>query len=125
MNRDKCQEQRDDTTLAVPDAEEVVLKVRNVNWELFDASYREYHDRPDASEHTEWLKKKEMFLGSASRRAKFRALMGEVVAVGHVGNLSYDVVYDRKWQQNLEYTVVSTRPEGEVRIAEKTKLYLT
>jgi hypothetical protein len=79
--------------------------------------------------HPEWEKKREEFLGSAALRVKNKVLMHGVVKEGYRGKLPLHVIYDETLGEHqsvnhANYIVKSTKPKGELLIAENTKLIL-
>jgi hypothetical protein len=128
--------------LTVRDAEEVTLELSKLNWELLDMTYRFEWDDPEWLAGTkkksagdrgerekilaEWRAKKEKYLSSITRRVKYEALLGRVVAAGHIGKVPYKAVYDMDPEVGLDvnYEIISTKPSGEVRVTEDTKLNL-
>ena len=66
---------------------------------------------------------REPFLRSIARRVKNNFLMYEVVATGHVGFLSKEIVYEgASIGFDTPYRIITTKPEGEVQITQKTAL---
>ena len=128
--------------MPVPDAQEVTIELSKLNWELLDLSYRfewedsswttkktgesdeAFHKRLKALE--DWSKKKSQYLDSITRRVKYEALQGRVVAKDHLGKVSFKAVYDMEPGAGLDvnYRVLSTKPTGEVRVSEDTVLKL-
>jgi hypothetical protein len=128
--------------LPVPEAQEVTLELSKLNWELLDLSYRfEWDDSSWTSRKTgeseeafqkrgkafdDWTKKKGLYLDSITRRVKYEALEGHVVAKDHLGKVGFKAVYDMEPGAGLDvgYRVLSTKPSGEVRVVEDTILKL-
>jgi hypothetical protein len=128
--------------LPVQDAKEVTIELSKLSWELLDLTYRfEWDDdgwinkRVGESETeadqrkiaaNEWSKKKQQYLSSITRRVKYEALLGRVVAIGHLGKVGFKAVYDMDPSAGLDvsYRVLSTIPGGEVRVNEDTLLEL-
>jgi hypothetical protein len=128
--------------LPVEDAKAVTMELSKLNWELLDLTYRfEWDDGEWASRKEgeseieadkrkravdEWSKKKQQYLSSITRRVKYEALMGRVVSKGHLGKVGFKAVYDMDPSAGLDvsYRVLSTTPEGEVRVNEDTLLEL-
>jgi hypothetical protein len=126
--------------MPIPEAEEVIIKVRRINWELLDDYYRYEWDDPEwlarkenESEAEfkkrikpvgEWEKRKKQLLESIARRVKYEVLMGRVVGPGHLGKLSYKSIYDAEQIRGIapDYQVHSTKPPRDVRISENTNL---
>jgi hypothetical protein len=124
--------------LPVQDAKEVSIELSKLNWELIDLTYRfEWDDpswlmekaSPDALERKrkaveDWSRKKEQYLSSITRRVKYEALLGRVVAKDHLGKVPFKVVYDMEPVAGLDvnYRVIFTLPDGEVRVSEDTSL---
>lgn len=116
----------------------VTIELSKLNWELIDLSYRfEWDDpswiyqKPEDSSHRrktveEWHMKKGEYMSSISRRVKYEALLGRVIAKDHLGRVPFKVVYDMEPVAGLDvnYRVLSTTPEGEVRVVEDTVLEL-
>jgi hypothetical protein len=113
----------------------------NVNWERFDSDYRGWMDMPvpDTSDSEwakgrqaakdQWKKEKEEHLDSAALRVRDKVLMGEVVKEGYRGKLPLDVIYGETLGapqaiQHVHYIVASTKPKGELRVAENSRLVL-
>jgi len=127
--------------LSVQDAKEVVIELSQLNWELIDMTYRfEWDDPTWLSEKVgqdeaakrknieqQWRKTKEQYMASITRRVKYEALLGRVIAKGHLGRVPFKVVYDMEPVAGLDvnYRVLSTTPEGEVRMKEDTVLKLS
>src|SRR5579871_5352256 len=96
--------------MPIPEAEEVTIGVRRINWELLDEYYRYEWDDPDwlakkpnetdkefqgrMKPVVEWKKRKEQLLESIARRVKYEVLIKRVVAPGHLGKLSSKSIYD-------------------------------
>ena len=127
--------------MPVEDAKEVTIELSKLNWELIDLNYRFEWDDPawltedkgkrDVMEKRkntveEWSKKREQYLSSIRRRVKYEALLGRIVAKDHLGRISFKVVYDMEPVAGLDvnYRILSTVPDGEVRITEETNLEL-
>jgi hypothetical protein len=128
--------------LPVQDAQEVTLELSKLNWELLDLSYRfEWDDsswttkksgesdvvfNKRAKTFEDWTKKKQQHLDSISRRVKYEALLGRVIAKDHLGKVGFKAVYDMDPGAGLDvnYRVLSTKPSGEVRVTEDTALNL-
>lgn len=126
--------------MTVQNAKDVAIEISKLNWELIDLTYRFEWDDPvwigkniDREEATkrraiveEWSKKKKQYIASIRRRVKYEALLGRVVARDHLGRVPFKVVYDMEPVEGLDvnYRVLSTLPEGEVRITEETLLDL-
>ncbi len=126
--------------MPVPDAKEVTIELSKLNWELIDLTYRFEWDDPGwlgekmTAEELEkrktavqqWQKMKERYVSSISRRVKYEALQDRVVAKDHLGRVPFKVVYDMEPVAGLDvnYRVLSTTPEGEVRVKEDTALHL-
>jgi len=128
--------------LPVQDAKAVTIELSKLNWELLDLSYRfEWDDSGWTSKKIgesesevekrkkavdEWSNKKQQYLSSITRRVKYEALSGRVVSKGHLGKVSFKAVYDMDPSAGLDvsYWVLSTTPEGEVRVNEDTVLDL-
>ncbi len=126
--------------MPIPEAEEVTIKVRRINWELLDDYYRYEWDDPEWLERKanegdaefkervkpvgEWSKRKKQLLESIARRVKYEVLMRRVVAPGHLGKLSYKSIYDTEQMRGIQpdYQVLSTKPPRDVRISENTNL---
>jgi hypothetical protein len=124
--------------LPVSEAKAVTVELSKLNWELLDLTYRfEWDDTEwsrkkagESEEETEkrkkavdgWSKKKELYLSSITRRVKYEALLGRVVAKGHLGKVGFKAVYDMDPSVGLDvsYRVLSTAPSGEVRVGEDT-----
>lgn len=124
--------------MAIQDAKKITIELSKLNWELIDLSYRFEWDDPgwvgqkpgDANMRKraveEWSKKREQYISSISRRVKYEGLLGRVVAKDHLGRVPFKVVYDMEPVAGLDvnYRVLSTMPEGEVRVNEDTLLEL-
>jgi len=125
--------------LPVQDAKEISLELSKLNWELIDLSYRFEWDDPSwvtegKSEEIakrkktieDWSIKKSQYLASISRRIKYEGLLGRVVARDHLGRVPFKVVYDMEPVAGLDvnYRVLSTIPDGEVRVSDETVLEL-
>ncbi|HZW56138.1 MAG TPA: hypothetical protein VFF30_07610 [Nitrososphaerales archaeon] len=128
--------------MPVSDAEEVTIVLSKLNWELLDLSYRFEWDEPEWSQRKEgesgksydarietlreWNERKKKFLSSIARRAKHESLLGRVVAKGHIGKITFKAIYDMDPEVGLDvnYEVISTKPKGEVRVTEETRLLL-
>ncbi len=129
--------------MPIPEAEEVAIQVRRINWELLDEYYRYDWDDPewlakkaDETEQEfkermkpvdEWNKRKEQLLESIARRVKYEVLMRRVVAPGHRGKLNSKSIYDMEPVSGTEpdYQVLLTKPARDVRITEATHLVIT
>ena len=111
---------------SIPEAEEVVIQLTgSLYWNAFEPGYRDYWDTDPSRGgklSEEWPKKKEKIHTSIARRVKYEALMGSVVAKDHVGVLSSETIYGNSLGSSFGYEVLSTKPEGEVRVTKKTKL---
>lgn len=124
-------------------AQEVIIKLERINWELLDSYYRYEWDDPEwlarkkeesKQEFEErllpveqWKKRKELVLESISRRIKYEALMKRVVGRGHKGKLNSKTVYDMEPESGVDhnYVVLSTEPSSrDVRITEDTRLII-
>ena len=128
------------STLPVQDAKSVSIELSKLNWELIDLTYRFEWDDPnwitekaDGDEVTkrkkvaqDWSEKRDRYMSSISRRVKYEALLGRVVAKGHLGRVPFKTVYDMEPVAGLDvnYRVLTTMPDGEVRIGEDTVLDL-
>ena len=124
--------------MPIEDAKKVAIELGKLNWELIDLSYRFEWDDPGWADQKagesstrkktveEWTKKKEQYMSSISRRVKYEALLGRVVAKDHLGRVPFKVVYDTEPVAGLDvnFRVLSAIPEGEVRVSEDTKLDL-
>ena len=129
------------TLLTIVDAEQVVIELTKINWELLDLTYRFEWDEAEWGKRksnepeeafrartdmvNQWNEKKnKQYLLSIARRIKYESLLGRVLAKGHIGKVSFRAVYDMEPEAGLDlnYEVLSTRPEGEVRINEETIL---
>ena len=129
--------------MPIPEAEEIAITIRSINWELLDPYYRYEWDDPEwLAKKTgetneefkermrpveEWRKRKERIFESIARRIKYEALMRRVVAKGHLGKLSSRSIYDMEPTAGVDpdYQVVSTKPDqGDVRITERTALVI-
>lgn len=125
--------------MPVQDAKEISLELSKLNWELIDLSYRFEWDDPSwvtegKSEEIakrkktieDWSIKKSQYLASISRRIKYEGLLGRVVARDHLGRVPFKVVYDMEPVAGLDvnYRVLSTIPDGEVRVSDETVLEL-
>lgn len=129
--------------MPIPEAEEVAITVRRINWELLDSYYRYEWDDPEwlakksgeadiefkerMRPVEEWRGRKQQLLESIARRIKYEALMRRVVAKGHLGKLSSKTIYDMEPTAGIEpdYQVISTKPDkGDVRITERTHLVI-
>jgi hypothetical protein len=126
--------------MQVPDAKEMTIELSKLNWELIDLAYRFEWDDPAwlrekmTAEELEkrktsvqqWQKLKEQHISSISRRVKYEALQDRVVAKDHLGRVPFKVIYDMEPVAGLDvnYRVLSTTPEGEVRVKETTTLHL-
>jgi len=128
--------------LPVQDAKEVKIELSKLNWELLDLTYRfewddsEWTNRKAGENEIEadkrrwtvdeWSKKKQQYLSSITRRVKYEALMGRVVSKGHLGKVGFKAVYDMDPDAGLDvsYRILSTTPDGEVRVNEDTLLEL-
>jgi hypothetical protein len=126
--------------MPIPEAEEVVIEVRRINWELLDAYYRYEWDDPEwlarKEDETEgefkermkpvndWKERKQLLLESIARRVKYDVLLKKVVAPGHIGKLTSKSIYDMEPERGIapDYQVLSTRPARDVRITEDTHL---
>ena len=127
--------------MPVQDAKDVTIELSKLNWELLDLTYRFEWDDADwpksgknESEAAkrkkaveDWSNKKQQYLASITRRVKYEALMGRVVAGGHLGKVGFKTVYDMDPSAGLDvsYRVLATTPEGEVRVTEDTMLVIT
>jgi len=126
--------------MPVKDAKQVTIELSKLNWELMNLGYRFEWDDPawpkDVKKNEsrverirlvqKWKKKKSQYLESISRRVKYEALMDRVVAKGHLGKVGFKTIYDMDPGAGLDvnYEVLSTRPGGEVRVNEETRLKL-
>ena len=128
--------------MPIPEAEEVTIQLRRINWELLDDYYRYEWDDPEwlarKADETkdefkermkpvdEWNKRKQQLIESIARRIKYEVLMRRVVAPGHLGKLSSKSIYDMERAAGIapDYKVLSTKPVGDVRISEDTHLVL-
>jgi len=125
--------------LPVLDAKSVEVELSKLNWELIDLTYRFEWDDPNwisgqkpeevakrKSAVESWSEKKQQYLSSIARRVKYEALIGRVVAKDHLGRVAFKIVYDMEPVAGLDvnYRVLSTIPNGEVRINEDTILNL-
>ncbi len=126
--------------MPIPDAEEVTIELAKLNWELIDLTYRFEWDDPNwllekmspeeldkrKSAVQQWRKLREQYLSSINRRIKYEALQDRVVAKDHLGRVPFKVVYDMEPVAGLDvnYRVLDTSPDGEVRIKEGTTLSL-
>jgi hypothetical protein len=126
--------------LPVQEAQEVVIELSKLNWDLLDLTYRfEWDDSNWNSQKTgesdeafrkrqkaveDWTKKKERYLDSIVRRVKYEALHGRVLAKDHLGKVGFKAIYDMEPGAGLDvnYRVQSTKPSGEVRVTEETVL---
>ncbi len=126
--------------MPVQEAQEVVIELSKLNWELLDLSYRFEWDDPNWNSKKngesdeafrkrqkaveEWIKKKVQYIDSIVRRVKYEALQGRVVAKDHIGKVGFKAVYDMEPSAGLDvnYRVLSTKPSGEVRVSEDTVL---
>lgn len=98
----------------VPEAEEIVIEIGERCGDL-------------SSLKGAWnfvVGRREAFLKSIARRAKYEHLLWRVVAKDHVGFLPYRVVYDQisSVGGGMPYRILSTKPEGEVQITPKTSV---
>ena len=123
--------------MPVQEAKSVTIELSKINWELLDLTYRFEWDDPNwvtqkggsqAEKKTieQWMKKKQQYLSSITRRVKYEALMGRVVSKDHLGKVGFKAVYDMDPSAGLDvsYRVLSTTPGGEVRVYEDTVLEL-
>ena len=126
--------------MPIPDAAEVTIELAKLNWELIDLTYRFEWDDPNwlsekmspeeldkrKSAVQQWRKLREQYLFSINRRIKYEALQDRVVAKDHLGRVPFKVVYDMEPVAGLDvnYRVLDTSPDGEVRIKEGTTLSL-
>jgi len=126
--------------LPVQEAQEVVIELSKLNWELLDLTYRfEWDDSNWNSQKTgesdeafrkrqkaveDWTQKKERYLDSIVRRVKYEALQDRVLAKDHLGKVGFKAIYDMEPDAGLDvnYRVLSTKPSGEVRVTEDTVL---
>ncbi len=128
--------------MPVKDAKEITIELSKLNWELIDLTYRFEWEDPDwlagksgqdsatiakrKKTVEEWSEKKAQYISSISRRVKYEGLLGRVVARGHLGRVPFKVVYDMEPVAGLDvnYRVLSTVPDGEVKVTEDTTLDL-
>ncbi|MGI0091195.1 MAG: hypothetical protein ACREBS_05755 [Nitrososphaerales archaeon] len=126
--------------MSVSEAKEVSIELSKINWELLDLTYRfEWGDpewakgkkgeneeslRERTKSVQKWEVRKLQHLSSITRRVKYEALLGRVVTKGHIGKVGFRSVYDMDPSEGLDvnYEVLSTKPEGEVRVTEQTEL---
>jgi hypothetical protein len=126
--------------LPVQEAQEVVIELSKLNWELLDLTYRfEWDDSNWNSQKTgesdeafrkrqkaveDWTQKKERYLDSIVRRVKYEALQDRVRAKDHLGKVGFKAIYDMEPDAGLDvnYRVLLTKPSGEVRVTENTVL---
>ena len=129
--------------MQVLEAKELNIELSKLNWELLDLTYRlewedpEWAKRKSGENETsfrermakvqQWEQRKKQYLASISRRVKHEALLGRVVSKGHIGKVGFQYVYDMDPGQGLDvnYEVISTKPEGEVRVTEETELKIS
>jgi hypothetical protein len=128
--------------MPVKDAKQATIELSKLNWELIDLTYRFEWDDPawvadnggQSAEVTakrkdtveQWSKRRSEYLASICRRIKYEALMDRVIAKDHLGRVPFKIVYDMEPVAGLDvnYRVLSTNPEGEVRVNEETTLNL-
>jgi hypothetical protein len=129
--------------MTVAEAKVLDIQLSKLNWELLDLTYRQewedsdwterksgesevsFNDRITKSEG--WKDRKKQYLDSISRRVKYEALLGRVVSKGHIGKVGFHHIYDMEPSEGLDvnYEVISTKPDGEVRVTEETELRLS
>jgi hypothetical protein len=128
--------------MPIPNAEEVVIKIKRINWELLDDLYRYEWDDPEwlakkAKETEEefnermkpiheWNLRKQQLIESIARRVKYEVLLKKVVAPGHIGKLTSKSIYDMEPERGIapDYYVLSTKPPRDVRVTEDTHLVI-
>jgi len=126
---------RHDDALTLTDAASVEVRLEYDGWEIHfwqNFGIPKHLPNPEDPSHPMEVSPeitvddKKNVLESIARRIKSRehkkgGLLGEVVAKGHIGYLSGDVVLDKPYP-DLRYEILSCIPEGDVRITEKTRL---
>ena len=112
----------------ISNAEEITLQFHDyLNWNLL------YHDWPPRHREGEWVKEhkeewekiRKQIIDSITVRMQFHeeGLLGRVVEKSHMGLIASEIVYYPSFHSSpIHYTVISTKPQGKVRVAEKTKV---
>lgn len=93
----------------LPAAKVVIIELEPSNIRKWSRQIKEYGE--------------EIFLKSASKRAKYEFLLGKVVEEGYVGTFPKEIVWEGSspaWDTN--YKVVTTKPKGEVQITATTSI---